>query len=52
MMRERKGPLLENEKLLIRGEERQFIDATVKSSDLQLWLHYIFIYTYDTFNVC
>ena len=36
MMRERKGPLLDSEKLLIRGQERSFVGASVKSSELSL----------------
>lgn len=36
MMREKKGPLLDSEKLLIRGREEKFIGATLKSSDLNI----------------
>ena len=36
MMRERKGPALDSEKLLIRGQEESFVGATVKSKELNL----------------
>ena len=36
MMREKKGPLLDNEKLLIRGQEEKFIGYALKKSDLVL----------------
>ena len=36
MMRERKGPVLDNEKLLIRGQEEAFIGSVVKSADLHI----------------
>ncbi len=36
MMRERKGPVLDSERLLIRGVEQKFIGQTVSSEDLQL----------------
>lgn len=38
MMREKKGPLLDSEKLVIRGAEQKFIGAAVKSTDLNLGL--------------
>jgi len=36
MMREKKGPLLDSEKLLIRGREKSFVGATTKASELNL----------------
>ena len=36
MMREKKGPLLDSEKLLIRGREESFVGATAKSSELSI----------------
>ena len=36
MMRERKGPKLDSEKLLIRGQEESFVGATIKSGDLHI----------------
>ena len=36
MMRERKGPMLDSEKLIIRGQEESFVGATVKSKELNL----------------
>ena len=36
MMRERKGPKLDSEKLLIRGKEESFVGATIKSGDLHI----------------
>ena len=36
MMREKKGPLLDSEKLLIRGREESFVGATAKSSELNI----------------
>ena len=36
MMRERQGPVLDNEKLLIRGQEEKFIGQNIKSSDLHI----------------
>ncbi len=36
MMREKKGPVLDNEKLLIRGQEESFIGAVIQSKDLIL----------------
>jgi minichromosome maintenance protein 10 len=38
MMRERKGPTLDSEKLVIRGAEQNFIGADIKSKDLILGL--------------
>ena len=36
MMRERKGPKLDNEKLLIRGQEQTFVGATVSGDQLNV----------------
>ena len=36
MMREKKGPMLDSEMLLIRGQEESFVGATIKSSELNL----------------
>ncbi len=36
MMREKKGPALESERLLIRGAEQKFVGQTVSSEDLRL----------------
>ena len=36
MIRERKGPVLDGEKLLIRGAEQKFINATIDRNDLVL----------------
>ena len=36
MMRERKGPMLDSEKLIIRGREESFVGATIKSSNLNV----------------
>ena len=36
MMRERKGPLLDSERLLIRGQEQKFVGAHVSSQQLNL----------------
>jgi hypothetical protein len=36
MMKERKGPLLDTERLLVRGVEQKFVNANVSSADLSL----------------
>ena len=36
MMKEKKGPLLDSERLLIRGAEQKFVNANISSSDLHL----------------
>jgi len=36
MIREKKGPLLDSEKLLIRGKEESFVGATAKANELNL----------------
>ena len=36
MMKERKGPKLDTEKLLIRGQEQTFVGATVSSDQLNV----------------
>ena len=36
MMREKKGPVLDSEKLIIRGREESFVGATIKASELNV----------------
>ena len=36
MMKEKKGPLLESEKLLIRGQEESFVGASISAKELNL----------------